>query len=144
MSQAVNFPNQSTRFLCGIIFNKKNVSLLKSFGLVATFVDDYGYRSKYQDCLFFLFKSDTHYFAEFEKRVVDFESFFDWYDVNDKLRMYVFKVDSTYRKDLDNFKGNRLNEMSELFYEVQNTPVILANIDVDLSKEIYRFEAVNP
>jgi hypothetical protein len=56
--------------------------------------------------------------------------------------MYIFKVNSIYHKDIEAFRDNRLNELSENYYQVSH-PISLNGINVDLSKEIYRFEAVN-
>lgn len=136
------FINETSRLLVPIIFSKDNIGILHSFGFKGAYIDDYGYRSKFKNCLFFLFNTKAKFFSEFEKKIADFDSFIDWYDVDDTQRMYVFRVNSLYYPDIKAFKDNKLNELSENYYEVSH-PVTLVGINVDLSKEIYRFEAVN-
>ena len=139
MSNSTVFTNETTKLLIPIIFKKENLNLLQTFGLKGAYVDDYGYRSKFQNCLFFLFNRKTRFFDEFEKKIVNFESFIDWYDVNEDTRMYVFRVSPIYHPDIQAFKDNRLDELSENYHEV-GYPISLVGINVDLSKEIYRFE----
>jgi len=138
----VNLVNEASRFLIPIIFSKDNSSILYSFGFKGVYVDDYGYRSKFENCLFFLFNTKAKFFTEFEKKIANFDSFIDWYDVDENLRMFVFRVNELYHADIQAFKDNRLNELSENYYEVSH-PISLVGINVDLSKEIYRFEATN-
>lgn len=137
------FVNNSSRLLVPIIFSKENAHLLFNLGLKGVYLDDYGYRSKFNDCLFFLFNTTGKFYTEFEKKIIDFESFYDWYDVDSTHRMYVFRVSPVYKKDLLSFRNNKLNELSEEFYKITPEETYLNGINVDLSKEIYRFEAIN-
>lgn len=139
MSSSKIFTNEATRILVPIIFSKDNIAILNSFGFKGVYLDDYGYRSKFENCLFFLFNVKVKFFTEFEKKIVSFDSFTDWYDVDDNHRMYIFRVNSLYHKDIQAFRNNKLNELSENYYLVSH-PVSLNGINVDLSKEIYRFE----
>lgn len=140
---AVKYVNDSTRFLIPIIFSPEAVASLSIYGLQGVYLDDYGYRSKFLNCLFFLFKPKSSHYSEFEKKIADFESFTDWYELKDGKRMYVFKIHPAYYEDIESFRSNRLEEMSERFYEISEPGLNLLGVNVDLSKEIYRFEAAN-
>lgn len=64
--------NNTTKFLSPMIFTARgdeSLRVLVNFGLVNVYIDDYGYKSKYQYCLFYLFKpTDPSAFEEFQKR----------------------------------------------------------------------------
>lgn len=139
MASSSIFVNESTRLLVPIIFSRDNASILNSFGFKGVYLDDYGYRSKFENCLFFLFNTKVKFFPEFEKKIANFDSFIDWYDVDNDHRMYIFRVNSLYHADIKAFRNNKLNELSENYYQVSH-PISLNGINVDLSKEIYRFE----
>ena len=135
--------NNSTRFLSPLIFTargEESLRVLLNFGLINVYVDDYGYKSKYLYCLFFLFKpTDKAAFEEFQKKITSFDSFYDYYEVEDKI-MFVFRVNSIYRRDIDLFKQNRFHDMSEDYKILFHRNIKFNDIDMDIRKEIYRFE----
>lgn len=139
----MNKLTMSTRFLTPIIFNKDALATLRTFGLVNVYLDDYGHSKRYKDCLFFLFHPKyTSDFDSFEHKIAEFNSFYDYYDIETPhytARMYVFKVHDLYRKDLFSFKSNRLFDLSSSFYEVSEPDLDLSEQQVNIQDEIYRF-----
>jgi len=134
--------NNTTKFLCPMIFTSgANASrLLSNFGLVNVYVDDYGYKCKYTNCLFFLFKpTDKEAFQMFEDKITNFDSFYDYYDV-DEMRMFVFKTSSLYHRDIELFKQGRFEEMSKDYKSLLHRDINFKDVVVDIPKEIYRFE----
>jgi hypothetical protein len=135
--------NNSTRFLSPLIFTargEESLRVLLNFGLINVYVDDYGYKSKYLYCLFFLFKpTDQAAFNEFQKKITSFDTFYDYYEVDDKL-MFVFRPNSVYRRDIDRFKQNRFHDMSDDYKILFHRNIKFNDIDMDIRKEIYRFE----
>ena len=135
--------NNSTRFLSPLIFTargEESLRVLLNFGLINVYVDDYGYKSKYLYCLFFLFKpTDRAAFNEFQKKITNFDSFYDYYELEDKI-MFVFRVNSIYRRDIDLFKQNRFHDMSDDYKILFHRNIKFNDIDMDIRKEIYRFE----
>ncbi len=135
--------NYTTRFLSPLIFTARgdeSLRVLLNFGLINVYVDDYGYKSKYLYCLFYLFKpTDKAAFEEFQKKITSFDSFYDYYEVEDKI-MFVFRVNSIYRRDIEMFKQNRFHDMSEDYKLLFHRNIKFNDIDMDLPKEIYRFE----
>ncbi len=110
----VNTPTNTARFLTCMIFNKDALATLRTYGLVNVYLDDYGHSKKYKDCLFFLFHlKETKDFDQFQFKLADFTSFYDFYDITtptNTMRMYVFKVHDLYRRDLFSFKHGRFDE----------------------------------
>lgn len=135
--------NNTTRFLSPLIFTAKgdeSLRVLLNFGLINVYIDDYGYKSKYLYCLFYLFKpTDLNAFAEFQKKITSFDSFYDYYEVEGKL-MFVFRPNSIYRRDIDMFKQNRFHDMSKDYKILFHRNTKFNKIDIDITKEIYRFE----
>jgi len=134
--------NNTTKFLSPLIFTSgANASrLLANFGLVNVYLDDYGYKSKYNSCLFFLFKpTDKDAFEMFENKITNFDSFYDYYDVDD-MRMYVFKPSSIYHRDIELFKQGRFEEMSKDYKSLLHQHINFNDVVVDIPKEIFRFE----
>ncbi len=134
--------NNTTKFLSRLIFTRgeESIRLLLNFGLINAYVDDYGYKSKYMYCLFFLFKPvHEEAFEEFQKKITSFDSFYDYYEVDDKI-MFVFRPSSMYKRDIDRFKQGRFNDMSEDYKVLFNKHLKFDDVVVDLTKEIYRFE----
>jgi hypothetical protein len=87
-----------------------------------------------------LFKpTDKAAFEEFQKKITSFDSFYDYYEVEDKI-MFVFRVNSIYRRDIEMFKQNRFHDMSEDYKLLFHRNIKFNDIDMDLPKEIYRFE----
>lgn len=128
--------NLTTRILFGFIFDKNSLSTLISAGLINVYLDDHGAKTKYKNCLFFLFNTNNKYYNDLEKQVTSFKSFLDWYDINDNTRMLVYKVGS-YKNDLDRFKSGILTGFSPTAEAVM--PVTTINAELDYEKEIYRY-----
>ena len=139
----VSTPTNTARFLTCMIFNKDALATLRTYGLVNVYLDDYGYSKKYKDCLFFLFHlKDNKDFDEFQFKLADFTSFYDFYDVvtpDNIMRMYVFKVHDVYRRDLFSFKHSRLDELSKTFLNIADPEADFSKVQVDVTQEIYRF-----
>ena len=135
--------NNTTRFLSPLIFTARgdeSLRVLLNFGLINVYIDDYGYKSKYLYCLFYLFKpTDQTAFEEFQKKVTSFDTFYDYYEVDDKI-MFVFRPNQIYRRDIEMFKQNRFHDMSEDYKLLFHRNTKFNEIDMDLTKEIYRFE----
>jgi hypothetical protein len=135
--------NNTTRFLSPLIFTARgdeSLRVLINFGLINVYIDDYGYKSKYLYCLFYLFKpTDLSAFEEFQKKITSFDTFYDYYEVDDKM-MFVFRPNSIYRRDIEMFKQNRFHDMSEDYKILFHRNTKFNEIDMDITKEIYRFE----
>ena len=78
-------------------------------------------------------------FNEFQKKITNFDSFYDYYELEDKI-MFVFRVNSIYRRDIDLFKQNRFHDMSDDYKILFHRNIKFNDIDIDIRKEIYRFE----
>lgn len=140
----INKQTLTSRYLSALIFNREALPTLRSFGLINAYLDDYGYHKRYSaDCLFFLFSSKgKQEYDSFERKISDFASFHDYYEVpqpEDLQRMYVFKVHPVYKRDLFSFKHNRFDELSSQFFSVVDSEINVKELYVDLDKEIYRF-----
>ena len=139
----VNAPTNTARYMTCIVFNNDALSRLRIYGLVNVYLDDYGCSKKYKDCLFFLFnlKEDKD-FEQFQAKIADFNSFYDYYDIEcptGTLRMYVFKVHKVYRKDLFSFRHERFDEFSDYFLHISGSSVDFSKVSLNLTEEIYRF-----
>ena len=130
--------NLTTKLITSFIFMPESFSLLLGSGLVNAYLDDYGYRCKYKDCLFFLFNTKAKYYPDLEKKISSFKAFHDWYDIDDQFRMLVFKVGPNYKKDFKNFKVNKFDNFSTAALSV--LPIRSFNFELDYSKEIFRYE----
>ena len=130
--------NLTTKLITSFIFMSDSFSLLLGSGLVNVYLDDYGYKGKHKDCLYFLFNTNDKYYNELEKKITGFKAFQDWYDVDDKFRMLVFKVGPNYRQDFKNFKANKFDDFSTAALSV--LPIRSFNFELDYSKEIYRYQ----
>jgi hypothetical protein len=139
----VNAPTNTARFLTCMIFNKDALATLRIYGLVNVYLDDYGHTKRYKDCLFFLFHlKDDKDFDEFQFKLADFTSFYDFYDVitpSNTMRMYVFKVHDLYRRDLFSYKHARFDEFTSYFRKISDSEVDFSAIKLDITQEIYRF-----
>jgi hypothetical protein len=129
--------NLTTKLLNTFIFKPESLSFLAHGGLVNSYLDDYGYRCKHEDCLFFLFNTKSKYYTQLEKVITNFKSFTDWYELNENQRMLVFKVGLAYKNDLRNFKANIFNDFSSDALCI--LPIVNFNFTLDYSKEIYRY-----
>jgi hypothetical protein len=135
-------PTKTALYLTPMIFNKDALAVLRTYGLLNVYLDDYGSSKKYKDCLFFLFKIiDTKEFQEFQHKIADFNSFYDYYDIetlNGSLRMFVFKIHDVYRRDLFSFRHSRFDELSTHFLNIADE-VDFTQVKLSVSEEIYRF-----
>jgi hypothetical protein len=126
-----------------MIFNKDALAILRTYGLVNVYLDDYGHTKKYKDCLFFLFHlKETKEYEEFQAKIANFSAFYDYYDVpnGDKMmRMYVFKIHDVYRRDLFSFRHERFDELSQQFLDIVDREANFTTVQVDITQEIYRF-----
>jgi hypothetical protein len=139
----VNPPTNTARYLTAVVFNKDALAILRTYGLINVYLDDYGHSKKYKDCLFFLFQlSETKDYDEFQVKIADFNSFYDYYDIETPtgtMRMYVFKIHDAYRKDLFSFRHERFDEFSRYFLAISDSEIDFSQVKIDLSQEIYRF-----
>lgn len=139
----VSTPTNTARFLTCMIFNKDALAILRTYGLVNVYLDDYGHTKKYKDCLFFLFHlKETKEYEEFQAKIANFSAFYDYYDVpnGDKMmRMYVFKIHDVYRRDLFSFRHERFDELSQQFLDIVDREANFTTVQVDITQEIYRF-----
>lgn len=143
----VNKPTMTTRYLTPLIFNKDAVATLRVYGLVNVYLDDYGASKRYKDCMFFLFQTsrDAEY-DSFEKKIADFNSFYDYYEVENiqqpefPMRMYVFKVHKVYLRDLFSFKHGRFDELTRAFLDISDPELDISTLKIDITEEIYRFK----
>lgn len=132
--------NITTKFLVNLVFSKASLPMLMESGFVNAYLDDYGYKCKYQNCLFFLFNTDNRYYNALEKKIICFESFLDWYDIPEtSLRMIVFKIGPVYQKDVENLKHMETSRFSEEFKKATRLEEGI-RIELDYNKEIYRYQ----
>ena len=90
--------------------------------------------------MFFLFEPvDTVAFKAFEEKITSFDSFFDYYEVDERI-MYVFKPNKVYHRDIELFKQGRFQEFSEDYKLLLHKDINFSGVEVDITKEIYRFE----
>lgn len=130
--------NLSTKFFLSLVFKRDSFPMLLASGLVNAYIDDYGYRCRYHNCLLVLFNTNAKYYPILEEKLSGFQAFHDWYDVNEHLRMLVFKIGIVYKKDFYNVKHMVDTNYSEEFKKVTNLQENLI-MDIDHSKEIYRY-----
>jgi hypothetical protein len=139
----VNRPTDTYVHLAPMIFSRQSLPTLRSFGLVNAYFDDYGQPRKYKNCLFFLFHvKDEKTFEQFEDKITSFTSFFDYYDVPSQVdfkRMYVYRVNDVYLRDLFSFRHRRFDELTEGFKKISLKDINYDDIEFDLTNEIYRF-----
>jgi hypothetical protein len=129
--------NLTSRTVINFIFKPESLPFLIRGGLINVYLDDYGYHAKHNHCLFFLFNLKNKDYLELEDTVTDFKSFFDWYDVGEDKRMLVYKVGVLYRKDLQKFKCNMLENLSRETTSL--IPSLNKNLNLNYSEEIYRY-----
>lgn len=144
--------NNSALFLCNLIFAKGSLPLLKAAGLLGIYVDDHGAKKKYKNCIFFHFNFDLNnevrntttgpkLVHKFLSSVLDFTWFFDFYETDIGI-MLVFRCPEVFISDIENFKRNRLNELSSKFKQiVLSENFNLSGKKVYLPEEIYRFDS---
>jgi len=133
--------NLTSRLLTGLIFNKNSLPTLTEFGLKNVYIDDHGYKCKYDNCLFFLFNKTKSFYDSFENKIANFSSFYDWYDVDETKRMLIYKVGEVYLKDFKKYKLNAHEGYSIEFIEAvtPSSSLLLKDFKLDYSKEIFRY-----
>jgi hypothetical protein len=113
--------NLTTNTLYQLIFQKGSLPLLKQAGLIQSYLDDYGSKKKYKDCLFFLFNWNDTFLrnqdsgpvtSQFIRSVTDFKTFYDFYEVDETSLMLVFRYFPIFREDVLRFKRGQLSQMS--------------------------------
>lgn len=129
--------NLTAKLLCGFVFSSNSLGPLVSAGLINIYIDDYGQSGKYKDCMFFLFNSKNKYYDSLERKITDFKSFQDFYDIEENRRMLVFKIGQAYIQDYQQFKQNNFDDFSTAALSV--LPIVNFNFELDYSKEIYRY-----
>jgi len=141
--------NNTSKFLSHLIFQNESFSVLKNFGLENVFIGDYGYKRMHNFCLYFLINPQVDIdgidYAKFEEKITSFDSFYDWYDIEDKKktkRMYVFNVHPFYREDFYNFTNNNFKKLSKSYWKSLGARVELdiSHVEFLLENEIYRFK----
>lgn len=131
--------NWTSKLFTGLIFNKGSLPMLVDSGLINVYIDDYGHRCKYQNCILFLFDTSFRFYPTLEEKISSFQAFYDWYDVGIKdRRMLVFKVGKAYQKDFYKLKHMIPGKYSDEFKKVTNLQSDLI-MRIDYSKEIYRY-----
>lgn len=131
--------NMASKIFTGLVFSKGSLPMLVESGLINVYLDDYGHKCRYQNCILFLFNTSARFYPTLEQKVADFESFYDWYDVGvDKQRMLVFKIGKIYKEDFYNLKHMIPAKYSDEFKKVTNLHSDLI-LRIDHSKEIYRY-----
>lgn len=147
--------NLTTRFLSCTIIQPKGINILMQQGLENIYIDDYEHNKKYEKCLHFVINPnttlDSEAFKDLEEGLIDFESFYDYYDIvenNREKRVYIFRYDDLYEEDVQLFINGEYEEMSDIFWRTlqvtQETALkYLKNSEVkfDPKKEIFRFES---
>jgi hypothetical protein len=147
--------NLTTKYLSKFIFTPESLEELYDTGLSKVYVDDYGVKVKYENCLLFLF-SPVRYQAERERtnnfdalmgKMSDFDSFYDYYEIKDPFEstMVVFNVPSTLTTDLFRFKKSAYQSLSEPCLDLLG----LSSIDTytiptfHIEEEVYRFSLLS-
>ena len=138
--------NESTNILYGLIFQQGSIPTLRKAGLLGIYLDDYGARKKYRDCIFFHFKVPEGLLiqtrtgitaANLLNNITEFKSFYDFYET-DEGTMFVFKYNPVFRQDVIHFREGKFSQFSKTFKEiVYSSPV--SDREIDLTKEIYRY-----
>jgi hypothetical protein len=85
---------------------------------------------------------DNKEFEEFQNKIADFTTFYDYYDIpnnENMMRMFVFKVHDVYLRDLFSFQHERFDEFSSSYLDIVDSLSDFTQVKIDLSKEIYRF-----
>lgn len=139
--------NHATNVLYPLVFQKGSLNTLKNVGLLGVYVDDYGSRKKYVRCIFFHFKVKSEFLNTtkqgvkiqgFMESIVDFKSFYDFYETDEGL-MLIFKYNPMFSRDINFFKEGKFSEFSSVFLTQVNNEHT-SDVEMDLSKEIYRFK----
>lgn len=119
--------NKTTRFLLPLVLVTTDstefpLKKLESLGFVNAFIGDMGKElSEYKwykgenKHLFLLFKVDNkNTFSKTEEIYKNFDTWVDYYDLEDGYVIHVFKIRESYLKDLLNFKLGAYSKFSDL------------------------------
>lgn len=138
--------NDTTNILYGLIFEQGSMPTLKRAGLLGIYLDDYGSRKKYLDCIFFHFHTPENLLvqtrngvsaASLLNSITEFKSFYDFYETDEGM-MFVFKYNPVFRQDVNYFKQGKFTQFSKTFKNIVYSGELQDKV-VDISKEIYRY-----
>jgi hypothetical protein len=143
--------NYSTSILSALVFQPGSLGVLKSVGLLGVYLDDYGSRKKYTNCLFFHFKfgitsinlQNTGFFPAGIKsfgvlsNVTNFKSFYDFYETSEGI-MLIFRFNPVFINDIKHFKQGEFSKFSPYFKDAVQY-FSTQNVQIDISNEIYRY-----
>jgi hypothetical protein len=87
-----------------------------------------------------IYSTKSRTFEEFQEKIINFSSFYDYYDVENKT-MYVFKIPESLIMDYHIFRLKQYHNLSNVFWESMGTKTNLDfnHVKFDIEKEIYRF-----
>ena len=137
--------NDTSKYLSHLIFKPGSLKYLLQFGLEDTYIDDFKHRCKYENCLLFLinpvYPVNSKTYQEFEEKIVNFKSFYDYYEVDKKI-MYVFKVPEGLILDYQTFKIKDYSNLTDSFWESigAKNPLNFNHVNFNVENEIYRFD----
>lgn len=138
--------NDTTNILYGLIFQQGAMPTLRRAGLLGIYLDDYGTRKKYLDCIFFHFRTPDNLLiqtrtgitpASLLNNITEFKSFYDFYETDEGM-MFVFKYNPVFRQDIILFKQGKFSNFSKTFKDIVYSGK-LEDKPVDITKEIYRY-----
>lgn len=145
--------NDTSKYLSHLIIKPGSISSLINFGLENIYIDDFKHRCKYVDCLLFLMNPsisrNSKTYEEFEKKIVSFESFYDYYETEEvskytqfKKIMYVFKIPDHLVLDYHFFRLKQYHNLSDLFWQSigAKVPLDFTHIEYNIENEIYMFD----
>lgn len=142
--------NYATRLLYAMIFKGNEFDILKNNGLVSCYIDDYGAKKKYKNCIFFLFKmkptdhikakGKTLEAFKFLESMTSVFTMVDYYEVDEEQCMFVFKCPKVFKEDLLKFKEGKLGRLHVDFHRMAY-PELLEDQEMNWKQEIYRMEA---
>jgi len=139
--------NSTSKYLSHLIFQGESFKILRNYGLENVYVGDYGFKRIHTNCLYFLVNPtidiDSERYQKFEDKIISFNSFYDWYDVFDKVekRMYVYNIHPNYKEDFNLFINRNFDQLSESYWSSLGARVKIETSDMDfvVENEIYRF-----
>jgi hypothetical protein len=116
--------NLTTRFLSCTVIKPDGLDILIKHGLKNVYIDNYTHKKKYEGCLHFLMDPTTTLeaksYQDLEKDLTSFESFYDYYDLNENgrdIRVYVFRIHSIYKDDVESFRLGNYYDLSTLYWK---------------------------
>jgi len=140
--------NSTSKYLSHLIFQGESFNILRNYGLENVYIGDYGFKRIHTNCLYFLVNPtidiDSEKYKKFEEKIISFNSFYDWYDVFDKVekRMYVYNIHPSYKEDFNSFINSNFDNLSDKYWGSLGARVKLDTQEIDflVENEVYRFE----